>query len=102
MNNLYFALAIYAALAIALGFGLWLYLMTRREIKKLRSQIVALDRSPRKLSEQMRAEIARLDRQGKSAVEIAGALAMPLAEVELLLKISKRAESQEMMRFRTA
>lgn len=102
MNNLYFALAIYAALAIALGFGLWIYLVMRREIKKLRAEIVALDRSPRKLSDQMRAEITRLDRQGKNAAEIAGVLAMSVAEIELLLKISKRAESQEMMRFRTA
>ena len=41
MTNLYFSLAIYTALAIALGFGLWLYFSVQKQIASLRKEIAA-------------------------------------------------------------
>jgi len=96
MNNLWIALSIYAALALATAGGLWLYLSVRAELKKVRALVARSEQEPprtptgfQRINYTRRTEILRLDRQGEPPGTIAAALNLPVLEVELALKINR-------------
>ena len=85
MTNLYFSLAIYAALAIAIGFGLWLYFSVQKQIANLRKEL-----APRgEYSSTDRQRILERHRAGEDAAKIAASLKLPKNEVELTLELAR-------------
>jgi|SoiMethySBSTD1v2_1073268.scaffolds.fasta_scaffold2139390_2 hypothetical protein len=85
MTNLYFSLAIYTALAIALGFGLWLYFSVQKQIASLRKEIA----SRGEYSTTDRQRILERYRAGDDAAKIAASLKLPRNEVELTLELAR-------------
>lgn len=91
MTNLYFSLAIYAALAIALGFGIWLYFSVRRQIAALRRELTGSSQGI--VDSTARTRILGMAAKGDQPQSIAAALHLPLNEVELTLKLATLAQS---------
>ena len=101
MINLYIALTLYASLAAVAGAALWGYLQLSKEIALLKRRIApaaapvrsaAPESAPkpaRATSQDARAQILRLDRQGENTPSIAAATGVPQAEVELTLKLDR-------------
>ncbi len=98
MDLLITILSVYLALAIALACGLGVFLLTRRELRRLSRELESL----RELSSMSvpaagsapinlhrRSQILRLDRMGEKAETIAAMVGAPQAEVDLALKVAK-------------
>lgn len=85
MTNLYFSLAIYAALAITLGVNLWLYLSVHRKIANLRKEL----KGRGDYCDSDRERILARHRAGDDIGRIASVLNLPRNEVELTLKLAR-------------
>lgn len=88
MTTLYLTLGVYAALAIACGIAVWLYLCAQREVRSLRTGAATSAGAPLM---KLRSRARDLSRQGVTTANIAGRLDLPLAEVELIIEAENRA-----------
>ena len=84
MEFLIFTAVVYVSLTGVCGFSLWLWLGTRRELRKMRREEVQGGKSVPAL----RAEILRLREEGLDRAAIARELGIPSGEVSLVLDLA--------------
>lgn len=94
MNELYFMLTVYGALAVSIGFSLWVYLTLNKEIARLRAALreqggsLTADLNGESWANRRR-EILALAKDGIRESAIAAQLRVPVSEVSFALRLSR-------------